>query len=149
MKETGDTLESALNKRTVIKRNLTLLRVNQSGKAPGIDRRGEEWANMYGIPIKPFFAKWRDLKHRDRVVKINAQGQKYDARAGYRRNEKMAKYADALIAVWDGKSKGTRDMIALGKKHLKPENVYVYRTDQPPEILETPRAIKIVKRYSL
>jgi hypothetical protein len=28
----------------------------------------------------------------------------------------MAKYADALIAVWDGKSRGTKNMIDEAKK---------------------------------
>ncbi len=29
----------------------------------------------------------------------------------------MAKYADALIAFWDGKSKGTKHMIDLAKRY--------------------------------
>ena len=28
----------------------------------------------------------------------------------------MANYADALIAFWDGKSRGTKNMIALAKR---------------------------------
>ncbi len=32
------------------------------------------------------------------------------------RNQKMAEYADALIAVWDGESRGTKNMISLAKK---------------------------------
>jgi hypothetical protein len=28
----------------------------------------------------------------------------------------MADYADALIAIWDGKSKGTKHMIDIAKK---------------------------------
>jgi hypothetical protein len=36
----------------------------------------------------------------------------------------MAKYADVLIAFWDGKSKGTKHMIDLAKKYeLKVEVV--------------------------
>jgi hypothetical protein len=31
--------------------------------------------------------------------------------AGPIRNQKMAKKGDALIAIWDGESSGTRDMI--------------------------------------
>lgn len=30
----------------------------------------------------------------------------------------MSKYAEALIAFWDGKSKGTGHMIALAKKKI-------------------------------
>jgi membrane-bound inhibitor of C-type lysozyme len=29
----------------------------------------------------------------------------------------MAKYSDGLIAFWDGKSKGTKHMIDLAKRH--------------------------------
>jgi len=37
--------------------------------------------------------------------------------AGFIRNAEMAEYADALIAFWDGRSKGTKHMIDLAKKH--------------------------------
>lgn len=70
-----------------------------SGRAPGVDRHGERWANYKRIPVKPFPAAWRD---RDGVVDYNA---------GKKRNQQMADYADALIAIWDGQSSGTRDMI--------------------------------------
>lgn len=41
------------------------------------------------------------------------------------RNGEMAKYADALIAMWDGTSTGTKNMIDQATKHgLK---VYVVR----------------------
>jgi hypothetical protein len=66
-----------------------------SGCAPGVDSFGEQWAKRKMIPIKRFPADWR----------------KYGKSAGPRRNEEMAQYADQLIAVWDGVSRGTRDMI--------------------------------------
>ena len=34
-------------------------------------------------------------------------------KAGYLRNVDMAEYADALVAFWDGKSKGTGHMIDI------------------------------------
>ena len=40
----------------------------------------------------------------------------YGKKAGYMRNEEMAKVADALVVFWDGKSKGTKHMIDIGKK---------------------------------
>jgi len=36
--------------------------------------------------------------------------------AGPKRNEQMANDADALIAFWDGKSKGTKNMIDAANK---------------------------------
>lgn len=74
----------------------------------GVDRLGEEWAGRKGIPVKRFPADWNQ----------------YGRRAGPLRNREMAKYADALIAIWDGESRGTRNMIdeALREKL----EVYVY-----------------------
>jgi len=66
-----------------------------SGGARGVDKLGEEFAKKNSIPLKTFHANWT----------------KYGKRAGPIRNKKMAEYADALIAIWDGKSRGTKDMI--------------------------------------
>lgn len=40
----------------------------------------------------------------------------YGKSAGYIRNAEMAKYADACVVFWDGKSRGTKHMIDLAKK---------------------------------
>jgi len=66
-----------------------------SGGAKGVDRLGELWAQKRNIPITRFPAEWN----------------KYGKRAGYIRNKEMALYADALLAIWDGESKGTKHMI--------------------------------------
>jgi len=66
-----------------------------SGKAKGVDKLGEKWATDNNVPVKEFPAYWNT----------------YGKTAGFRRNNEMAKYADALVAVWDGRSKGTRHMI--------------------------------------
>lgn len=66
-----------------------------SGGARGTDRLGELWARRHNIPVKTFSARW---------------GQ-FGLAAGPRRNKEMADYADALIALWDGRSRGTKDMI--------------------------------------
>ena len=80
-----------------------------SGTARGVDALGEKWAEIYHIPIKKFPANWN----------------KYGKSAGYRRNEEMSEYGDALLAIWDGSSKGTQHMIDIAKeKGLK---VYVYK----------------------
>lgn len=82
-----------------------------SGTARGVDTHGEAIAKKYGIRVAKFPADW------DRFGK----------RAGYLRNEKMAEYADALLACWDGKSRGTKHMIDLAREHgLK---VFVYKQD--------------------
>lgn len=71
-----------------------------SGGARGADKLGESYAKEKGYPIKQFPADWSKGKG-----------------AGYIRNEDMARYGDALIAFWDGESKGTEHMINLAKKH--------------------------------
>jgi len=65
------------------------------GMAPGADRWGQEWAREKGLPIAEFPANWAS----------------YGNAAGPLRNKDMAEYADALIAVWDGDSTGTLNMI--------------------------------------
>lgn len=72
-----------------------------SGGAPGVDWLGEHWADERLIPIKRFPANWN----------------KFGKAAGMKRNAQMAKYADALVAIWDGTSAGTRAMIRMAKEH--------------------------------
>lgn len=71
-----------------------------SGGARGADRLGEFYANHYKQDCTVFPADWKTL----------------GKRAGYVRNHEMAKYADACIVFWDGKSKGTANMIELAKR---------------------------------
>lgn len=66
-----------------------------SGGANGADALGEKYAKEKGYKIKIFNADWNT----------------YGKSAGPRRNKQMAEYADALIAFWDGKSRGTKNMI--------------------------------------
>ncbi len=48
----------------------------------------------------------------------------YGLKAGYIRNEEMADNADALIAIWDGKSRGTKHMIDIATR--KGLRVYIH-----------------------
>jgi len=91
-----------------------------SGTCHGVDRVGEHYAKLKGIPIKRMPAEWSDVKVKGAIIKINKYNHKYNVAAGPQRNAKMAEYADALIAIWDGKSKGTQGMIRLAQdKGLK------------------------------
>lgn len=74
-----------------------------SGTAYGADMLGERYAKEKNYNIKRFPADWSLGKG-----------------AGYIRNKAMSEYADALIAFWDGKSRGTKHMIDLAtEKGLK------------------------------
>ena len=81
-----------------------------SGTANGVDTLGENWAEQNDRQIKRFPADWKNIRVKGAIIRQNQYG-KYNAAAGGIRNKKMAEYADALISVWDGKSKGTADMI--------------------------------------
>lgn len=80
-----------------------------SGGAYGVDRLGEAWARAQKLPIGRFLADW----HR------------YGAFAGPERNGRMVRCADALIAVWDGRSAGTADVIRQAT--AAELHVYVHR----------------------
>lgn len=71
-----------------------------SGAARGADRLGEVWAAEFKVPCERFPADW----------------DRYGKSAGYRRNEQMADNAEALIALWDGESRGTKHMIDIAKR---------------------------------
>lgn len=71
-----------------------------SGAARGVDQLGERWAKDHALPLLRMPADWTT----------------YGRSAGYRRNEDMAGVADALIAIWDGHSPGTRHMIETGRQ---------------------------------
>jgi len=70
-----------------------------SGGARGADFLGERYAVDKGYKLSKFVANW-DL----------------GPKAGPIRNRQMAEYADALIAFWDGESKGTLNMINVAKE---------------------------------
>lgn len=86
-----------------------------SGTAKGVDQMGEKFAAENNLPVKKFPSDWNNLSHPDALIKTNSSGKKYDARAGFRRNQDMADYAGALIAITTGSS-GTADMIERAKK---------------------------------
>ena len=87
-----------------------------SGKALGVDTFGEDWANENHIHIQPFKPDWT----------------RYGYDAGFMRNHEMGDYADILIAIWDDKSSGTKDMMNYMKKLNKP--VFYYSPSHPDPI---------------
>ncbi len=86
-----------------------------SGGADGIDRLGELWAAQHGIPCKVFKAQWA----------------KHGKSAGPIRNREMADYVGAeggLVAIWDGVSRGTANMIETAiEKGLRG---FIYKVDR-------------------
>ena len=70
------------------------------GCADGVDKLGEAWAIYNQIPVVRYPAPWAQ----------------HGKAAGPIRNAQMAEYADALVCVWDGVSRGSRSMIRLARK---------------------------------
>lgn len=84
-----------------------------SGMARGADALGHILATKNGVPVHEFPAKW----------------DQYGKRAGFMRNEDMGRFADGLIAFWDGQSRGTKHMIDFMGMLKKPVHIVPYRTN--------------------
>ena len=81
------------------------------GGARGIDAAAKAFFSNLGIPVENYPADWL----------------RYGHSAGPRRNHQMAALGDTLLAVWDGESKGTKNMVTEARKRNLP--VVVTRPD--------------------
>jgi len=73
-----------------------------SGAAHGADSLGERWARESELLVQRFPAQW----------------DRHGKRAGYIRNQQMLDTlatGDAIVAFWNGASRGTQMMIELGR----------------------------------
>ena len=86
------------------------IEIVSGGHYKGADKLGIEYANEKGFDLIKFPAEWN----------------KFGKAAGPKRNKEMAKYADALIVFWDGKSKGTLNMINLAKEEALKIKIIFY-----------------------
>ena len=80
-----------------------------SGGARGIDGLAEQYADLHNLSkyiIRPRY-------------------EVYGKFAPLKRNEKMVEISDTVLAIWDGRSKGTRYTIEYAKKMKKPITVIV------------------------
>jgi hypothetical protein len=71
-----------------------------SGGANGVDTLGERYADQMNLQLNTYIPDWET----------------HGRAAGPIRNRKMAENAEALIAIWDGKSRGTKNMIETARK---------------------------------
>lgn len=83
------------------------------GEAEGADQLGKQYAEANGYEV---------LSYPD-------QSSIYGAFAKYKRNREMARVADALVAFWDGKSKGTAQLIQVMKEAGKPIRIVYYKQE--------------------
>lgn len=97
------------------------------GAANGADTLAHEWAMVYAHTVEIFRADWiREGKA-----------------AGPLRNARMLKFGrpDRVVAFWDGKSKGTKNMINLAEAANIPVQIVLYtpqtRLEPRTEVLST------------
>ena len=81
------------------------------GDARGADTFGASWAGMNNIPVEHYPAEW----------------DKHGKAAGLIRNEEMIKNANAMIAIWDGNSPGTKHAIETAQRYGLHVYVHSYR----------------------
>lgn len=71
-----------------------------SGMARGVDLGAYHWAKTRGVAVVEAPALW----------------EKYGRSAGMMRNQWMSWYAGRLLALWDGESRGTHNMIQTAQR---------------------------------
>lgn len=77
-----------------------------SGLSGAVDLVAKRYARDHGIAYTGFAADWET----------------YGKAAGPKRNKAQAKWGNTLLAIWDGKSRGTKNMIDEARKAGYPEN---------------------------
>ena len=80
-----------------------------SGGACGIDTCAREYAKAHNLKLMEFLPEYS----------------KYGKAAPLKRNIQIISYTDEVIAFWDGKSTGTKHVIANCKKQNKKVTVYI------------------------
>ena len=91
-----------------------------SGKAKGVDTRGERFAEKWELSVRPF----------------PPDKEEHGVPACFPvRNSDMADYGDRLLLIWDGSSSGSQDM--LEQMRLRGKPVWVY-TNPPGKPCLTP-----------
>lgn len=95
-----DALKSAMEYMQSVHLNSLKITEIIHGGAKGVDEMAGHYAKENGLKCTVFPAEWK----------------RYGKAAGMIRNREMLEYGDALLALWDGQSRGTLDII------LKAEN---------------------------
>jgi hypothetical protein len=84
-----------------------------------IDEFIAPWAEANGISVKAMPVDWSNITVEGAIVHENDNG-KYNAAAGYMRNQEAAKYADCAIVIVKNESASLNHLIEEIKKLNKP-----------------------------
>lgn len=79
-----------------------------SGGAKGADSLARRYAEEKNIPITEILPEW----------------DKYGKSAGFKRNKLIIDQSDAIVAFWDGVSRGTAHSISLARKNGKDVHIF-------------------------
>lgn len=82
------------------------------GMAKGADLLGKAWADHQGV----------------KVIEMPADWDTHKKAAGPIRNQQMAQAGDFLIVFWDGKSRGSKDMIEKATRQGMDVHIIRYQT---------------------
>ena len=85
-----------------------------SGGAKGIDSCARDFALSKGIALKEFLPDYK----------------KYGRAAPIVRNKEIVNYSDTVLAFWDGKSHGTKNVIDYCKNNNKPIRIVILPSDK-------------------
>jgi hypothetical protein len=91
------------------------------GGASGADEAGRVWALNTDVPVVEFDPS------RPEETQTDYSWDEDGSAAGPKRNTEMVKYADRLIAIWDGSSPGTRNVIETAQERLGDSRVFIDR----------------------
>jgi hypothetical protein len=86
-----------------------------SGGARGIDSQAEAYAKRHGLPLCVFRPDY----------------QTHGRQAPLLRNFDIIDAADYIVAIWDGKSRGTLHALNYAKRKKKPVRIYRLQRVQP------------------
>ncbi|MBQ1211418.1 MAG: hypothetical protein IIX68_06425 [Clostridia bacterium] len=79
-----------------------------SGGADGIDRIAAECARILSVPLREFLPEYG----------------KFGKAAPLERNKQIVHYADRVLAFWDGRSRGTQQVITYCIKNGIPVRIF-------------------------
>ena len=85
-----------------------------SGGARGVDLKAREYAEEHNIKLTEFLPEYN----------------RYKRGASLKRNIQICEYADKVLAIWDGKSRGTKFVIDYCKNNNISIEVIVVNTTQ-------------------
>ncbi len=95
-----------------------------SGGAKGVDEMGELFAQSY----REYGIRYHNPIEHIKLTKFPADWDTHGKAAGPIRNKQMADYADSLLLIWDGESRGSRNMKETMLKLGKPVYEVILRT---------------------